>query len=65
MIEVEPFALSSLSEASWDHVTATVMGLLFELTQQIARFGAAADPWNQLAVYDVDGFAPFTTEGRA
>ncbi|MEV7393961.1 hypothetical protein [Streptomyces sp. NPDC091215] len=65
MPEAEPYVLASLSEASWDHVNALMMGLLFDLTQQIARFGAAADPWNQLAVYDTDGYAPFTTQGRA
>ncbi|WP_185149015.1 hypothetical protein [Streptomyces sp. Ag109_O5-1] len=65
MAEVEPIVLTSLSEGSRDHITAIVLGLLFDLTQQIARFGAAADPWNQLAVYDADAFAPFTTEGRA
>ncbi|MFK0111626.1 hypothetical protein [Streptomyces sp. NPDC091217] len=37
-----------------------VLDLLFELTQQATRFGAVADPWSLLAVYDVDGFAPFT-----
>lgn len=49
----------------WDRITATVLCLLFDMTQQVARFGAADDPWSQLAVYDVDGFAAFLTEGVA
>ncbi|MDH6499526.1 hypothetical protein M2156_005745 [Streptomyces sp. SAI-149] len=51
--------------ARWDRITDIVLDLLFELTQQVARFSVAADPWSQLAVYDVDDFAPFTMEGVA
>lgn len=49
----------------WDRITDVVLDLLFELTQQAVRFGAAADSWSQLAVYDVDDFAPFTMEAVA
>ncbi|MFJ4836326.1 hypothetical protein ACIP79_41515 [Streptomyces sp. NPDC088747] len=48
-----------------DRIASTVLCLLFELTQQSARFGSGTSPWAQLAVYDVDDFAPFTTGGPA
>ncbi|MFF7469907.1 hypothetical protein [Streptomyces sp. NPDC008092] len=54
-----------IHDTRWDRIADIVLGLLFELTQQAARFGAAANPWSQLAVYDVDDFAPFTTDAVA
>jgi hypothetical protein len=48
-----------------DRINSVVLHLLFELTQQAARFGATTGPWGQLAVYDVDDFAPFTSRGAA
>ena len=42
----------------------TVLHLLFDLTQQSARFESVPDAWNQLAVYDTDGFAAFTGTGE-
>ncbi|MFJ6705664.1 MULTISPECIES: hypothetical protein [unclassified Streptomyces] len=62
---VRTTVLPAIAEDSWDRITAIVLALLFDLTQQSARFGAAVDPWNQLWVYDVDGYAPFTTGDRA
>ncbi|MFM9493689.1 hypothetical protein ACKI1Q_08625 [Streptomyces galilaeus] len=47
-----------------DRITSVVLGLLFDLSQQAARFGSGTNPWGQLAVYDVDDFALFTREGR-
>ncbi len=41
------------------------LDLLFELTQQAARFRSGTDPWASLAMYDADGFAAFTTRGAA
>jgi hypothetical protein len=40
---------------------ATVLSLLFDLAQQAARVGIGPDPWKQLAEYDADAFAAFTT----
>lgn len=48
-----------------DRITDVVLDLLFELTQQTARFAVGVDPWRSLAVYDADGFAPFMGGGRA
>ncbi|MFF3406701.1 hypothetical protein ACFYW8_10875 [Streptomyces sp. NPDC002742] len=42
-----------------DRIEAAVLALLFDLTQQAARFGAGTNPWAQLAAYDVDDFALF------
>jgi hypothetical protein len=49
----------------WDRITATVLSLLFDLTQQAARFSSGSTPWGQLAVYDAEAFAPFTRDGAA
>lgn len=49
----------------WERITATVLALLFDLTQQAARFGCGTSPWVQLAVYDADGFASFTAGASA
>lgn len=43
-----------------DRLAAIVLPLLFELTQQAARFSSGVNPWGQLAVYDDIDFAPFT-----
>ncbi|MEV1083507.1 hypothetical protein AB0I98_35715 [Streptomyces sp. NPDC050211] len=48
-----------------DRTAATVLCLLFDLTQQAARFGSGMNPWGQLALYDAEDFAPFTTGGPA
>ncbi|WP_217561572.1 hypothetical protein [Streptomyces sp. GbtcB6] len=56
-------ALPFSADARWDRIAATVLLLLFDLTQQAARFGSGIAPWGQLAVYDVDDFAPFTAGG--
>ncbi|MET9461950.1 hypothetical protein ABZY05_44165 [Streptomyces canus] len=47
-----------------DRITSAVLDLLFDLTQQAARFGSGTNPWPQLAVYDVDDFASFTAGGH-
>ncbi|QIY76515.1 hypothetical protein HEP84_54545 [Streptomyces sp. RLB1-33] len=41
-------------------ITATVLSLLFDLSQQAARFNSGVNPWGQLAVYDDIDFALFT-----
>ncbi|WP_405878568.1 hypothetical protein OG762_07870 [Streptomyces sp. NBC_01136] len=43
-----------------DRITAIVLCLLFDLTQQAARFNSGVNPWGQLAVYDDIDFALFT-----
>ncbi|MFJ9752597.1 hypothetical protein [Streptomyces chartreusis] len=43
-----------------DRIACVVLGLLFDLCQQAARFGSGTNPWEHLAVYDVDDFALFT-----
>ncbi|MCX5261789.1 hypothetical protein OOK27_48010 [Streptomyces canus] len=48
-----------------DRITSVVLDILFDLTQQAARFGSATNPWAQLAVYDVDDFASFTGTFRS
>ncbi|MGW4982623.1 hypothetical protein [Streptomyces mirabilis] len=48
-----------------DRMTAIALPLLFDLTQQAARFGSGIAPWGQLALYDVDDFAPFIAGGSA
>ncbi|MFE1841674.1 hypothetical protein [Streptomyces sviceus] len=48
-----------------DRITSAVLHLLFDLTQQAARFGAATNPWAQLGVYDIDDFSAFTAGGPA
>ncbi|MER7568921.1 hypothetical protein ABTZ93_39235 [Streptomyces sp. NPDC097941] len=48
-----------------DRITSAVLDILFDLTQQAARFGNGTNPWAQLAVYDVDDFASFTAGGPA
>ncbi|MET9411558.1 hypothetical protein ABZX90_38315 [Streptomyces sp. NPDC002935] len=48
-----------------DRIEVAVLALLFDLTQQAARFGAGTTPWAQLAAYDVDDFAPFAARGSA
>jgi hypothetical protein len=35
-----------------DRITDVVLDLLFELTQQTARFGVGLDPWRSLTVHD-------------
>ena len=44
-----------------ERIDQAVLELLFELTQLAARFNAHICPWGQLASYDADAFAPFTT----
>ncbi|MGW0822530.1 hypothetical protein [Streptomyces sp. NPDC002845] len=46
-----------------DRITALVLSLLFDLTQQSARFSSGIAPWGQLSLYDTDDFAPFMAEG--
>ncbi|MFD4560526.1 hypothetical protein ACFWP5_40480 [Streptomyces sp. NPDC058469] len=48
-----------------ERITAVMRDLLFDLTQQAARFGAGPQPWAALAVYDADEFASFTGGGEA
>ncbi|MFF3378131.1 hypothetical protein ACFYXF_34910 [Streptomyces sp. NPDC002680] len=48
-----------------DRITAVVLDLLFDLTQQAARFGSSTNPWAHLTTYDADAFASFTPGGRA
>jgi hypothetical protein len=48
-----------------DHITAVVLDLLFDLTQQAARFDSGPQPWASLAAYDADDFASFTVGGGA
>ncbi|MEU9270042.1 hypothetical protein AB0E04_31945 [Streptomyces sp. NPDC048251] len=55
--------LPSPADVRWDRIAATVLALLFDLTQQAARFRSGIAPWGQLAVYDVDDFAPFMVGG--
>ncbi|MEU9167705.1 hypothetical protein AB0D34_07910 [Streptomyces sp. NPDC048420] len=43
--------------------SATVLSLLFDLAQLVARFGVVPDPWSQLAAYDTEAFAAFTSAG--
>ncbi|WP_329537643.1 hypothetical protein OG568_55805 (plasmid) [Streptomyces sp. NBC_01450] len=43
-----------------NRITATLLSLLFDLTQQAARFNSSVNPWGQLAVYDDIDFAPLT-----
>ncbi|WP_405969110.1 hypothetical protein OG496_00865 [Streptomyces sp. NBC_00988] len=48
-----------------DRITAVVLELLFDLTQQAARVSTGPQPWASLAAYDTDDFASFTGGGRA
>ncbi|MCX5233926.1 hypothetical protein OG824_01570 [Streptomyces prunicolor] len=48
-----------------DRITAVVLNLLFDLTQQAARFSSGPQPWASLATYDADDFASFTTGGNS
>ncbi|MDX3024960.1 hypothetical protein [Streptomyces acidiscabies] len=44
-----------------DRILTVVEGLLFDLAQQAARFGARTDPWAQLAVYEAFASPPQRT----
>ncbi|MGW0332267.1 hypothetical protein ACWD0J_10420 [Streptomyces sp. NPDC003011] len=48
-----------------DRTTNTVLDLLFEPTQQAARFSSGTKPRAPLAAYDIDDFALFTAGGAA
>ncbi|MEU6230526.1 hypothetical protein [Streptomyces sp. NPDC047042] len=48
-----------------DRITAVMLHLLFDLTQQTARFGSSSNPWAHLAAYDADHFAAFTVGGSS
>ncbi|WP_158711670.1 hypothetical protein [Streptomyces xylophagus] len=48
-----------------DRITVVVLHLLFDLTQQAARFCSGPQPWDSLADYDADEFASFTRKGPA
>lgn len=53
------------ADACWDRITAIVLCLLFEMTQQAARFGSGINPWGHLAAYDAEAFTPFSVGGPA
>ena len=48
-----------------ERITTVVRDLLFDLTQQAARFSSGPQPWAALAAYDADEFASFTEGGEA
>ena len=48
-----------------ERITEVVLNLLFELTQQAARFRSGPQPWAALTAYDADEFASFTKGGEA
>ena len=48
-----------------ERIAAVVLNLLFDLTQQAARFSSGPRPWAALADYDADEFASFTRGGEA
>ncbi|ELP61493.1 hypothetical protein PV735_31985 [Streptomyces turgidiscabies] len=42
-----------------DRIAGVILHLLFDLTQETARFGSSSNPWTHLAAYDTDAFAAF------